>query len=280
MGLRISTEPLTVSEQEEAAQLAEQRKSKAELDFSVICEDKKRVQSEHDSIIVDIESNKIILEDIKSKINNDKQKVIEIETIISQKASELDILTGKKEELSKQIEDIKVQITEQKNKSENDRIAIIEEYNKIKQELEQEIEGIKLSKVAVIQEMNDLKSILDSKTLELNSVKGDIESKELSLNSLINKKNELEIFINKNSSIIEEQNTIISENTNKISEQEVTIQNKISEISSLDINIGNKKEEYKQLEKQAFILVSREDTLNQREEYIKSQYERAGINYQ
>jgi len=280
MGLKIAKKGLVMTKEEEDALFAENRKAKAEGEFVILLEDKKRVADMIEGIKNDIQAGKDIIEKNNEKINETNEEILKVqgslreekqyfEEYIKQtdiKKSEIDEDIKKKEQ---EKEELRSEILSLSNKHDLDKFTKSQEIK----ELETKQEYLK----------SDIKKLEDNKE----QYNKDIVIKKENLDSIIGKiqkaneeKLESDRIILSLNNQIEDLKGVITNTKTIINQQDIIKQNKELEITALDSKIEQKEKEYKEVEPKAFMLLAREEILDQKEAFIKSQYDRAGIKWE
>jgi chromosome segregation ATPase len=268
------------TEEEIAAQQAEARKATAEGEFVIICEDKKRVLNETELLKKElenteskIESNKVDIQTTEDILFILKQQVSDLNSEINEIIKEKTVYFDELEQFKKEADSKKVQIANEIN-------SLLITYKNQQDENSKEIEKLNSEKELILNNLNTTKeviSILDTEKTSKESIIANLNTEIDSLNSKFKilgssieiKDKELQdkdIFI-------ESKNTIIEKLEKEIKEKEV-------ELSSFDIKISKKEEEYKAIETKAFVILNKQQALDSKEAFIKSQYERAGIKWE
>lgn len=280
MGLKIAKKGLVMTKEEEDALFAENRKAKAEGEFVILLEDKKRVADMIEAIKNDIQAGKDIIEKNNEKINETNEEILKVQGSLREEKQYF-------EEYIKQTDIKKSEIDEDIKKKEQE-----------KEELRSEILSLSnkhdLDKFTKSQEIKELETkqeylITDLKKLEDKKVQydKDIISAKENLDSILGKiqkaneeKLESDRIIFSLNNQIEDLKGVITNIKTIINQQDIIKQNKELEITALDSKIEQKEKEYKEVEPKAFMLLAREETLDQKEAFIKSQYDRAGIKWE
>lgn len=279
MGRRPQNEPLTISNEEEAAQLAESRKATAENEFVLLLEDKKRILEEVEIQKSIVEDNKKVIEEGYEKINSINESILEV---TSQQRKELQKFNEFKNDIDEESKKLSENIITKKK----ERDGILSEITnglKIREknvfEETQEINALKDQKKSLLDEITertlqnkDLLKVIDKNQSTLNDILAKIDESitqrkicEGALFSLQSDVEDIKIDI-KNKKVIVEQ-------------LDGTIASKKREASDWDPKIEAKRDEYNKLESQAFTILEKWEILKNKEAFIKGQYERAGIEW-
>jgi chromosome segregation ATPase len=278
--LRISKEPQTKSEQEHSAQLAESRKNTAEGEFIILSENKKKLEKDVVDLQSEISANKILVEKTKQDIvvvQNNHQESIKL--FESHKA-ELGHLYIGILDVKRDLELFKKESELVKEKISSDVEKFISSKNKEVEEKNKEIEVLDSSKKGLESNIKDAKVILDnqSKANEDSSIV--LEGLEKKITSLLFQETNLKSSIERIKSDIKELNSDYLKYREEVNSIVKDLSDKKEESTTLDIEIEKKKKEYKEVESKSFVITQKQDLLNQKEAFIKSRYERAGIKYE
>jgi len=274
----INEKPQT--EEEVAAQQAEARKSTAEGEFVIICEDKKRLLNESELLKNEINTLKSVIEKSKNEISLIKEKIINIQDTSLELQKETNTLIENKESFLNEFKQFENDVFIKKESLNSDILSLDNSYITKKSKLEKETNVLENKNISLKEDSNKILSNIEIlKIQEVKQIKSNQEFIIINSN-LIKSKDSLDVEIKTLKDIIESNKEILS--TNKLDISNIAIEkiSKENEIIELDKVIEIKKIEYKSIESKAFSLTTREDTLNQKEEYIKTQYERAGIKYE
>ena len=136
------------------------------------------------------------------------------------------------------------------------------------------------SKKGLESNIKDAKVILDnqSKANEDSSIV--LEGLEKKITSLLFQETNLKSSIERIKSDIKELNSDYLKYREEVNSIVKDLSDKKEESTTLDIEIEKKKKEYKEVESKSFVITQKQDLLNQKEAFIKSRYERAGIKYE
>lgn len=269
-----------ISKEEEDAALAEARRLTAEGQFVALLEEIKRVKNLMSSFEDKINSQKEVIEENNKVIHLVNVKLLEVknalkvendnfrgvlkvnESVLSElnddiflKRKEREILISKIDGLNLHYENNKILKVKDVKELESKRESIFNEIKKLEEKRD-------LS----LLEINKLQATLDNKKSEILKLDGVVSSLELSVSSL-----KIEII---------SKDDVIKNNVKIIEEKKKSIKELDEEIIDLKVKIEKKEEEYRTLETNAFAILHRQDALNQKEAFIKSQYERAGIKWE
>ena len=114
MGLKIAKKGLVMTKEEEDALFAENRKAKAEGEFVILLEDKKRVAGMIDGINNDIQAGKDIIEKNNQKINETNEEILKVQGSLREEKQYF-------EEYIKQTDTKKLEIGEEIKKKEEEK---------------------------------------------------------------------------------------------------------------------------------------------------------------
>lgn len=280
MGLKIAKKGLVMTKEEEDALFAENRKAKAEGEFVILLEDKKRVAGMIDGINNDIQAGKDIIEKNNQKINETNEEILKVQGSLREEKQyfeeyikQTDI---KKSEINEEIK----KIEEEKEELRSEILSLSKKHDLDKFEKSQEIKELETRQEYL---KSDIKKLEDNKE----QYNKDIVIKKENLDVILGKiqkaneeKLESDRIILSLNNQIEDLKGVITNTKTIINQQDITKQTKEAEIVALDTKIEQKEKEYKEVEPKAFMLLAREEALEQKEAFIKSQYDRAGIKWE
>lgn len=268
------------TEEEVRAAQAESRRSTAEGEFVIICEDTKRMRGVLSEVNENIIKGNKIIENNNNEIKETNDKILEVKKSLEIVENEFKDFVIEKDSKKLEIdEDIKKKYA-QIDTLNSDILELSKKHDSNKFEKAKEITDIEGKKSTLIGEIKKLEITKQESEADARKFEKSIETLKGILEDLEVKKSFNEKTIVSQGDTIVEQDGIISKNNIHIKNQEEIIGNNDVTISILEKNILIKEEEYKTVEKKAFAITDREDKLNQKEEFIKSQYERAGIKWE
>lgn len=269
---------LKSSEAEHSAILSSIQSSKNEL--IIIADDKKRVAQEK----VDLEEGNKSLVNSKEKLENCISTLSTQKTIQEIKYKELDqVYIDRKLVLESDFQDAKKSLSDLEEKKllvENQ----ISNFLGIQLESKKDLNSIQDSVIANQLQLNELNSYISTKTQQVVELVSEIDTKQKTLVSLSDKISvnedifktieEGKILLDSvNKDIIDTEAKLISMRNDKMKELE-------DELSILKIEIEKNREINKTEESKHFSLLSKQQTLDSKEAFIKNQYERAGIKWE
>lgn len=280
MALKLRPIIQEVSKDEQSVLDLENRRLMAESSIELSSVAKKKIDDE-------VEIKKVELQDLQKQILKKVNEVEKYNLLISE--TEISFNNHKKsfEDFIKESvsEELKIVAEIKQKEAERDSVSlVISDFSK-KHELDkyaknEEIKQLEDSKNLIIDEIEKLK--VEEKEIS-QSIKIALEKLNISeegIKKLELKKQELETIIFSNRSIMEDQKNFIENNKIFINDGNKEKETKQQEILVLDTDIKGKKEEVKALEGKVFTISNREIVLNQKEAFIKNQFERAGIVWQ
>lgn len=278
--LRKQTIEQSVSEQEESAQLAEGRKATAEQEFVILANGKKKLLEECEDIKNQILIEKDNLLSSKEEVSKIKSNILEVQNLYTKEKDKLDKIIIDNNEFVKNFNDNKLKV-ELDIKVLKDLLEKLQKtFDKNKFDNEQAIKDLVNSKEKLQNEIKNIqdkaKEVLDEQSKELSKLEELKSNNEVIEKEKITLQNELDKLSN---NILDAETTIETKKL-ELSIVNTSITNKKDEIIELDNKISKKQEELSNLEKQAFAILQKQDVLNSREAFIKSQYERAGIKWE
>ena len=279
MSLRISTKPKTLSEEEQDAELSEGRKATAEAEFVVLSENKKKVEAESIKIKEEIKKDKETLKSNKEEIFKLNDEILKVRNSLSVESKNFQDLQNKNNIKIKELEDNLKDRKIYKDTLDDEIFKAFKQHELDKFKKSQELLDMEKQKVSVLTEIKkvtvDWNDLISQKETEIKKVL----NLQLENEKLAEEKQALEISLNSFNIQVENQKGVIKNNKVIMDSQDIAIKNKEAEIADLDKIIEKKKEEYKAVEKKAFSILEKEQILYQKEAFIKSQYERAGIKW-
>lgn len=266
-----------VSREEKAAREVEDRRVTAEGNYVILLQDSKNVRDKiaegetilasHESVKQEkldaIEKAKIELSNIQGKIQEENARFADV---VAGHAKSREDHTAFKESASKEKESIISDIGSLKST-----------HLFVKAEQEQEILALEQKKAPMVEEIKSLSEKIEVlKGQEIKHISKVEQAEQKHKNALIDIRNAETAIegLKKDSCGID---SLMSEKSSEFEGLKTQVEIQKSESEKISAAIEAKKEEFKKLEIKAFSLLSREDTLNQKEEFLKSQYERAGI---
>lgn len=253
--------------------------TRAKNEYELVLEDKRRVlaitedlKQEITKLETIIESKKIEREkaerwlwDIKATLETEKK---ELKTSILEAESELKTLNTAINEKKQALKGVLEAVTIAKSKYKEELNKEIAEINRLETQKKEKKKGIELLNSRGLSILGQI----DAKETELKKISKEVEETEKIKEKVEKQIADLEI----EKGVIEQE---IEANKIIIAEQEKIIVAKKRELSDFDDKIAKKTEEYKQVESLAFVILKKQEALEKKEEFIKAQYERAGIKY-
>lgn len=278
--LRKETTPQTVSEQEAAAQLAEIRKSTAESDCVVLSDNKKKLENDILNLKDEIKTNNDLLDKTKLEVVSIKSQLLDAQNSLDKQISLTKKAIEDRNIIEKELEDFKIKSELEKNNIKNNINDLSLSHSTQKSQKENEIKFLEQSKQPILDEIKVLISDIEVFKKQHEDELSKIEDVKPIIKTLINNKDSIEKDIEKLNNQILDLNTLISKSKIELDSTISSIENKQKEILDLDVSIEKKKVEYTNIEKQAFIILNKQQILDNKEAFIKSQYERAGIKWE
>ncbi len=280
MGRKESPVEQTISQQEEAAQLAEGRKATAEQQVILIGKDKKRIEVE----ISEMESKKISLQKEISETGQEfakiQQDILDARNKLNKEIHSLSDAKKEKSDFEIGVEVVKKKLAADLAEEKNSRQLVLGELDLRKTELEKQIADIEINKnekllglEKINEEIKKVSILVESLGMKMVEVQQEndklISDKEILLGDVVKLKNQ-----------IGDKDTDLKKKEIEIETLNSSIGLKSEELDSLEKSIVTKKVEYSELEKKAFSILNKEDILKQKEAFLRSQYERAGIKWE
>lgn len=269
-----------LSEEEIAARQAEARKLDAEGQCVILSENKKKLTADAEKLEEEIVAKKQLIEDIDQEILKHKSDALESLNSREKEREALSNIITAKENASQDLEDFKIQSEKEKNESKirvNNLILSLEDS---KAQIEKDIRGLLKDKEDVIEK-------IESEKVTLKNIQTQIEiqtAKEInlteSITSLVSEKYNLESNIGALKNEVSDLKISIEKAKLEADTVNSTIENKKAESETLSVTIAKKTEEYKLIESQAFVILKGKEDLAKREAFIRSQFERAGVQWQ
>lgn len=265
------------SKQEISVADAESRKDAAESALISAGEAKKAVEEK----IIALNETVKVTQDTISR-NNDEihaksEKLIELRESIRKESEELFLLQDRKNSAigdissaKKEASDIRTLSARELSEARTAHAAIIDGNKK-------EIVSSLAEKASADAEARDAKENLKNlKNLEVIELKKS-DDRKIAMETSVAESKAQDDFLKTLKNKSAEQEALIKQGDLELSHIDQDISEKGEKIESLDRDIAKKTEEYKALETKAFVILRREEALNQKEAFIKSQYDRAGI---
>jgi len=268
-----------VSKDEAVVISLEQRKAGAESEYLTLCEDKKTILNSIKELDVSIVSNNKIIEEQNKEIALKKIDINSLDKTISEKSIELSNINNK----------IKVAKEEHASfltSDKNSRMLIEEDFIVFKNNISVKKDALEKEKSDIEKDINSLKEEYKNTSAKITYIEEEIKT-----SSLLKAKLEADIVIltTKYSSLsdkfkdlqdlVKQENETISKKDADIIFIEGQIATAKNDLDSLSVSIESKKSELKDLEQQLFIVSEKQSVLNQKEAFIKAQYDRAGIKW-
>ena len=270
---------LTLEEEEQEVLNIENRRTSAEsalqataIANSTLQQKMVKVQSDIDLGLKTIEINNSEIEKIKKAIVDlqvlQAEEIKKFDELKKNNSSVIEALSvninAKKEERAK----LESSISEIAKKGEVDRLAKL-----------QEVKVLEDSKTPIIAKVSELElqKALLLKQIELEEE--NLKKVNSEVDNRIVVKGNLEANIRSAQNELAGHQVVIEKNKITIESSSNQIKSKEDALVELDKKIEAKEAEYKSLEGKAFGILHREEALNQKEAFIKSQYARAGIEY-
>jgi len=278
------------------AEKLDELQQKQERILYAINEDKKELELLAEQIAT--EQQKIVeLEKVKSKLEDDL-KTIEVkkDTQLGSllKAKHHKIIADFKEKIAKEDDKLNTLISDGQKEIDfltqevgalEDKKSKLENSIKVgQQKFDKEVSQRNMQLAKLEQKLNELRDSLESKNTDLKNISDKVSKQEKLLDDykLLCKEE-----ANKVNSLIDKSNALKSE-IEKRKEEFTTLENKVATINKAIVEVestfeslsAQQKAEQNKLDtiiKQRINLVEQENILNQREAYIKSLYEKAGI---
>ncbi len=209
-----------------------------------------------------------------------QDQIVKIQEDVKTEATSLEDFKRSKESyissLNKKVDDKK----EELKTIEENIVGVLAQFDAEKATREKDLADIEDKSKSAADEFVRLTGQKNTAEKELAQAEKDLENKKIEVENVIKQKTSLEGSISSCNEEIKAQKIEIEKNNTALGAQEKSIKEKQDEISSLDTKIAEKSKEYKDLEPKAFGILQREEILNQKTAFIKSQYERAGIEWQ
>lgn len=275
---KATTEEITA--EEIAAQEIESRVKLAESQFLIIVEDKKRLEREISSLYEVIAINKEIVNKNNTQIFSLKSEILDLQNSVSKEKENLEVVKTSNAAELKSIEEEKTKRLSEKADIEFSISNLSKTHDKDTSVRNSEIKILESKKISLTNDSIELfkrngeivEQILSNET-KLNQIELDVTEK-------IDENVFLEEKLSSIKGLVGDEETTLAKKRLEISSCDGSILSKNNEINTLQIKIDTKNAELKASEQKAFALISRSDLLNQKEAFIKSQYERAGIKWE
>lgn len=268
------------SEEELAARQAEARKSDAESQFMSLSEGKKKLTKDNEEILVEIKTNKEILEQCKTEVIKTKGNILDVQNAYIKENQLISKIIIDREESEKEFKDFMDKIEIEKMNARAEVNSIIKSKEIVKAEKEKEIGVLEEKK-------NILKSRINTLEITHVSIKKQFDADTANLESLkTNKENltaEMKVIqfdMDRLTNVNLDLETDLKKKGLAAESIDNAIKNKNKELDEITKKVDGKQEEYKEIEAQAFVVLQRAELINQKELFIKSQFERAGVKWE
>lgn len=278
--LRLSTIAPTESEQEEAAQLAEQRKNSAEGDFLILSENKKKLQADIATLSKDIFLSKEELQENQNKISKAKSDLTSLEISIQKEKEIYGEIFSDRQKIENNNIDLKDKFRLDSKKAESAFQDIVRGLTDKKLEKEKEIRSLEDMKQSILDIVQNKKKELEAFKAGHQQEKQIVRELDFKKENLTHENECLENEIEKKEKNLSEKEIIIKERETQIEGLNNDIGGRQNQIQELDQNIHKKSEEYDAVKGNLFTIANRELLLNQKEAFIKNLYERAGMKFE
>jgi len=276
---RQSVEFQPVSESEQEAVLNENRVALAESALQDISEVKKRLLSDIAFLRDACESTQKTIESNKQEIFLSGNKLIEAQNAVQKEKQNVDDRIECKRAVEQEIEEVKNQLAEVKDEAEAELTAARKNYELVIREAEKEVEVLNGEKDMLNSEIGDLKNLLENLSTAgtVERAKSEKLAKESDVLATRIDSHNSTISILKEETL--NQKDIINKKNLEIADLDAVLVNKKEQVVAFDAAIAKKEDEYKAVESKAFTILQKQEALNQKEAFIKSQYERSGISW-
>lgn len=276
--MKINTKEPT--EEEIAANLAQGRKDTLEGEVFTLIELKKNLQTGMDEIVKKTEEGEIKIKENIIELEKVQTKIAEAEKSLTKNTKTLEEVKTKTEEVEKSHADFMANAVIEKESITTEISGLISSREKEKQTTKDEIQALEESKAPLTEEAEALaKNIEILKQKELDQIETNNKLEEENI-ALVKEKQTFYLNLDKLNETVSIQDTIIENGKTEIKKIEEAITLKKEEEKNVDSKIEKKNAEYAELEKSAFAILTKNDLLDQRETFLRSQYERAGINWE
>lgn len=259
---------------------AEERKTAAENEFIIICNDKKRVLLETENLNKKLEETEGILKNKLSDIETADKRLKGIQDSIALEVENLNGVINKRVLVEKDFNDFKSLNDAKKNKISLEVSDLEKDLEEKKKNALKELADIEISKSNIVNQIKLSEESLNSLKKSQSELKGEIDKTNLVLSELLSKKNSLSKEVENINAVIDTKKKELSNIESNISDSEKMLDSKKIQLQHIESSIVIKNEEYKSLESKAFSILHKADMLANKEAFIKSQYERAGIKYE
>lgn len=268
------------TEEEIAANLAQGRKDTLEGEVLSLIELKKNLQVGMDEIVKKTEEGEIKIKENILELEKVQTKITEAGKSLTENTKILEEVKTKIEEAEKSHTDFMANAVIEKENISIEISGLISSREKEKQTTKDEIQALEDSKAPLTEEAEALsKNIEILKQKELDQIETNNKLEEENI-ALVKEKQTFYLNLDKLNETVTTQDTIIENGRAEIKKIEEVITLKKEEEKNVDSKIEKKNAEYAELEKSAFTILAKNDLLDQRETFLRSQYERAGINWE
>lgn len=268
------------TEAELEARHAEARKATAEGEFIILSEGKKKLKSDSEGLKVIIETDREVIEMNKQEIVKLKSTILDLGTSYTKEKENLNQLIIDKETAEQEFIDVKNSCEKQVQDTKAEITHKLQVLSDTKKEKDKEIEEVENKKKLILEK-------IETENINLRALTQQLEKESSNISSLLVTKENLQnetISLTKNNEKLKNDSIDLeTEKAKKNLELEnvnENIKTKIAIEKQLDSDIEKKTEEYKSIEGKAFSILQASDNLNKKEAFIRSQYERAGIEWQ
>lgn len=269
-----------VSEEEQAVLRLEERRTAAETALQSASEAKKRIEGDVDTLSKNAESLREVIEKNNAEIATTGNSVLEAQNSVRKESQNLDELIQKKKGIEKEIEDLSVSLTDSKARTAAEIAGLKKDHESAKASINKDIIDLEAKKTKLDDDIktseNNLSNLKNTETSEL--AKHELKKKEY--DALLATLEGLNTTISKLKGEVIDQETILGKKKLEVGQCDADILLKKDTIKQLDADISKKKQEYKALEASAFSIISKQQTLENREEFIRAKYDRAGIKWE
>ena len=277
--LRIQSNTIQ-SENEINAERALATQKTAESEFIILSENKKKLEKDISELKGYILANQDILNKLKQEIVTTKNGLIATAKEFNSKKDELNNLSLGMVDAKKGLESFRNEcdLSKQKLQSEVDEFIAIK--NKEKAEKTAEIEKLASTKKEITKQIEISEKDLNNLAIQNRNSLAEKDLIQKDIKALLSQENDLKCSIENLKSGIQTMSSDYTRYEEEINTVVKTLSEKTDELAELITKIEKKTKEYKEIESKSFVITQKQDLLNQKEAFIKSRYERAGIKYE
>lgn len=278
--LRQSPNTNSPSSREEDVVSLENRRNKAESEFIILLEDKKRISLEMEEMDSKTRQAKKTLNEVREEIFETKGFILEVQKSLRNERQLFETEVTKNKEFLAELSVSLAQKAEEKKSMEDSFMAVSKSHEVQKFSMSQENKDLENERFSLLEKKKKLEETCDSlvkQEADLSLLLSEAEEKR-------NKFREIESLLEKQVIVlqnkVEDLGLVIGSKKEAIDKYDEVLKEKEEDIAAWNSKIMLKEQEYKTVESKAFVILNREENIRNKEAFIKSQYERAGIKWE